>query len=83
MTDLPPLTSTDKRRYREWSERLSVMCEAYRRLEAAIGTGAELPLRRQFQDAAREPDKLMPPSRWGSWDVLGTAIHGRGRVQCR
>lgn len=74
-------TAEDIRRYNRWATRLGVMCEAYRRLEAAIGTGREVALRRKFQDAAIEPDKLMPPSRWESWEVLGAAIYGRIQIR--
>lgn len=76
MIEQPKPNSKYRMRYLRWVTRLREMCEAYRRLEAAIGTGREAGLRRKFHDAAHEPDRLVTPAPWASWERLGDAIHG-------
>jgi len=75
MTDRACKRSRDA--YRRWLLRLEEMCDAYRKLEAAIGTGREVTLRREFQHLTRRVDAVTLPPPWKSWQQLGAAIHGR------
>lgn len=68
----------ERTRYRTWRLRLKDIMAAYERLQRHIGKPGEYLARRTFHDTARSLDALNPPARFGSWEDLGDAIHGRG-----
>jgi hypothetical protein len=79
MIDPPRINAGDIRRYHGWLSALAGVSKAYLALQAAKGTFERDQARRKFQDAARAPDRLVPPAPWGDWEALGAAIHWRRR----
>jgi hypothetical protein len=76
MTDKPDWNT--RRQYQRWESALNAMCEAYRALDAKLGTEAEHSARSAFNAAVRRVDVYTLPHPWKSWEQLGLAIYRRG-----